>query len=85
MTELDEADIDQLNLEARQIEVQHRVMQNIKASQGTLQEMLNQPYVAPTMEYSKHEVLPKEVAYIQKAASIAKNKKMNDYQVKNHI
>lgn len=37
------------------------------------------------MVYEKHAILPKETAYIQKAAAIARNKNMNDYQVKNYL
>lgn len=37
------------------------------------------------MVYEKHAVLPKETAYIQKAAAIARNKSMADYQVKNYL
>ena len=32
--------------------------------------MLNQPYVAPVLTYEKRTVLPKETAYIQKAAAM---------------
>jgi len=32
--------------------------------------MLNQPYIAPVLIYEKRTVLPKEAAYIQKAAAM---------------
>jgi hypothetical protein len=54
-------------------------------SQGTLQEKLNQPYVAPELVYEKHEVQPKETAYIQKAAAASRHKDLSTHQVKTYV
>mmetsp|Transcript_24008 Transcript_24008/g.36900 ORF Transcript_24008/g.36900 Transcript_24008/m.36900 type:complete len:163 (-) Transcript_24008:1707-2195(-) len=59
----------EMNRLVTEIEMEQRVAQNVEdASQGTLQEMLNQPYVAPSLTYEKKSCLPKESAYIQKAS-----------------
>ena len=55
---------------ATQIEMEQRIEDNRKESECTLQQMLNQPYVAPCLTYEKKAVLPKETAYIQKAAAM---------------
>lgn len=65
-------DLDSLKLEAQQIELEHRRMDNVNVSECTLQTMLNQPYIAPVMVYQKKAVLPRETAYIQKASAYAK-------------
>ena len=65
------------------IELEHRRRENIKVSQGTLQEMLNQPYIAPALEYEVHAVQPKETAYVQKAASL--KGQFSHHQVKGFV
>lgn len=55
---------------ATQIEMEQRIEDNRRESECTMQKMLNQPYVAPCLTYEKKAVLPKETAYIQKAAAM---------------
>ena len=54
-------------LAAQQIELEHRKMDNLLESDGTLQKMLSQPYVGPAMIYQKKSVLPRETKFLQKA------------------
>lgn len=55
-----------------EMEFEQRVQKNVQESQCTMQQMLNQPYMPPSLHYEKKIVQPKETAYVQKAARLTK-------------
>ena len=44
--------------------MEQRIVSNVTGT--SLQEALDKPYVAPTLEYTKKRVMPKEAAILQK-------------------
>ena len=44
--------------------MEQRIVSNVTGT--SMQEALDKPYVAPTLEYTKKRVMPKEAAILQK-------------------
>lgn len=77
----DEVDVEELNLEAMKIELEHRIRENVQESHGTLQNMLNQPFVGNILTYENKQIQAKETAYVQKASAYSKGKPFSNHAV----